>query len=292
MKYKIRHSTRYKYRQAVSQCINLAYVRPRDTGRQRCNYANITVSPRPLHAAERVDYFGNHHLHFTVEQPHTVLEVTAESWVEIQPWKDLPSLDFGSGLGVAREQLLASQDPQDLLAREFLLDSPLITVTSAIREYALPSFDKSRTLLSSVRELTKRIFEDFDYSPGFTDVSTSLAEVLEHRRGVCQDFAHLGIACVRAMGFPARYVSGYLETLPPPGQEKLVGSDQSHAWFAVYAPGEGWFEFDPTNNIMAAEQHITTAWGRDYADVAPLKGVIYGGGSQPKLSVAVDVTRL
>lgn len=143
-----------------------------------------------------------------------------------------------------------------------------------------------------MRELTSRIHQDFKYDPGFSTVATPLHEVLEHRRGVCQDFAHLAIGCLRSLGFAARYVSGYLETLPPPGQPKLVGSDASHAWFAVYSPGEGWFEFDPTNDNMPTEQHITTAQGRDYSDVTPLRGVIFDGGSQQQLEVSVDVTAL
>ncbi len=291
MKYKVKHVTRYEYSKPVSQCLNLAYVLPRNTDRQKCRQSTVKVSPLPISAVERHDYFGNRSFHFSIEKPHKVLEVTAESLIEVKPGNELPSLDFGGGSGAARTRLMASREANDLLAREFLLDSPLITVSSALREYAMPSFDPKRPLLPAVRELTQRIFEDFEYSPGFTDVSTPLTEVLIHRKGVCQDFAHLAVGCVRAMGFPARYISGYLETLPPPGQEKLVGSDESHAWFAVYSPGEGWYEFDPTNNIMAAEQHIITGWGRDYSDVAPLRGVIYGGGGTQKLQVAVDVTR-
>ncbi|MEE4202066.1 MAG: transglutaminase family protein [Halieaceae bacterium] len=292
MKYKVRHSTRYEYPEAVYRCSNLAYVLPRDTERQRCQQSGVQITPWPLHAMERQDYFGNRSYHFSIEQPHTVLEVTATSWVDLDPWRELPSLDFGDGLGVARERLRASRDSEDLLAREYVLDSPLVVANGALREYAMPSFDSRRTLLSAVQELTQRIYADFEYSPGFTDVATPLDAVLEHRRGVCQDFAHLAIGCVRAMGFPARYVSGYLETLPPPGSEKLIGSDESHAWFAVYSPGEGWFEFDPTNNKMAAEQHIITGWGRDYSDVAPLRGVLFGGGGSQKLSVSVDVERV
>lgn len=292
MRYKVRHVTRYEYSEPVVQCLNLAHVLPRNTDRQNCLHASVQVSPRPLNAAERTDYFGNRSFHFSIEQPHKVLEVRAESWIDVSPWRDLPSLDFGGGLDAARLRLMQSAEPSDLAAREFLLESPLVSVVAALREYAQPSFEGARPLLDAVRELNHRIFTDFEYSPGFTDVTTPLEDVLEHRRGVCQDFAHVAIGAVRAMGFPARYVSGYLETLPPPGQEKLVGSDESHAWFAVYSPGEGWYEFDPTNNIMAAEQHITTGWGRDYSDVAPLRGVIFGGGKEQKLDVAVDVIRM
>jgi transglutaminase-like putative cysteine protease len=140
-------------------------------------------------------------------------------------------------------------------------------------------------------ELTQRIYNDFTYDPVFSDIATPVSDVFKHKRGVCQDFAHLAIACLRSLGYPARYVSGYLETLPAPGEQKLVGADASHAWFAVYSPGEGWYDFDPTNNQMVSMQHITTAWGRDYSDVTPLRGVIFGGGSGHKLDVSVDVQR-
>jgi transglutaminase-like putative cysteine protease len=291
MKYQIKHVTRYKYSEPVDQCLNLAYVLPRNTDRQRCNSSSVKINPMPTNTTERTDYFGNRSFYFSIEKPHKVLEVSTESLVDVKPSAELPSLDFGGSISDQHQQLYLSRDHNDLLAREFVLDSPLITATPLLRDYAKSSFHPKRSLLSAVEELTQRIFEDFKYSPGFTDVSTPLAEVLEHKKGVCQDFAHIAVGCVRAMGFPARYVSGYLETLPPPGKEKLVGSDESHAWFAVYSPGEGWFEFDPTNNLIAAEQHIITSWGRDYSDVAPLRGVIYGGGTTQTLKVSVDVLR-
>lgn len=291
MQYHIKHVTRYQYKDLVSQCLNLAYMLPRDTERQVCQNAVVRVDPMPQSSAERQDYFGNRSYHFAIEQPHWTLEVTAESWVDVRREYFLPTLDLGCSCDEARQVLSQSRQPADLLAREFILNSPLITVSEQLREYAAPSFNNTRTLLSAVSDLTQRIYNDFQYSPGYTDVSTPLHEVFELRQGVCQDFAHLAIGCIRAMGFPARYVSGYLETLPPPGQAKLLGSDESHAWFAVYSPGEGWFEFDPTNNKMADEQHITTAWGRDYSDVAPLRGVIFGGGDSQDLKVFVDVLR-
>lgn len=169
---------------------------------------------------------------------------------------------------------------------------PMIQQHTDLAHYAAAFFPDDRPFLSAVMELTEKIYTDFTYDPRFSDVATPLSDVLKHKRGVCQDFAHFAIGCLRSLGYPARYVSGYLETLPPPGQEKLVGADATHAWFEVFSPGEGWFEFDPTNNKMAGEQHITTAWGRDYSDVTPLKGVIFGDGKQHTLSVSVDVQRL
>lgn len=292
MQYRISHVTRYTYTDTVSQGMNMAYMLPRDTRRQTCQFARLSVNPMPAVTTERVDYFGNRACHFSIEQPHTSLEVIVDSLVDVRQNDFTPVLDIGCTCGEAASRLRTSRDPEVLLAREYQLDSPLVAVDDALREYAGPSFASNRSLVSAVRELTQRIFADFTYDPHFSDVSTPLSEVLAHRKGVCQDFAHLAIACIRAQGFPARYISGYLETLPPPGREKLVGSDASHAWFAVYSPGEGWLEFDPTNDKLAGEQHIITAWGRDYSDVAPLRGVIFGGGETEKLSVAVDVVRV
>jgi transglutaminase-like putative cysteine protease len=170
-------------------------------------------------------------------------------------------------------------DPE-VFDKDSVLESPLVELSDELADYARPCFDGDRPLLSAVRELVGRIYRQFTYDPVFTSLPTPVAtpvSVLEHRRGVCQDFAHLAIGCLRSLGYPACYVSGYLETVPPPGTKKLVGADASHAWFAVNSPTEGWFDFDPTNNKLAAEQHITTAWGRDYADVTPLKGTLFGG---------------
>ena len=179
-----------------------------------------------------------------------------------------------------------------ILAREYQLESSMIRADDQLRDFAKDLFSDERPLLTAVSDLTQRIFEEFAYSPAATTIATPIAEVMASRKGVCQDFAHLQIGCLRAMGFAAKYVSGYLETLPPPGQEKMVGADATHAWLSVYSPGEGWFEFDPTNNTMAGEQHIITAWGRDFYDVTPLRGVIFGGGSDPAMTVSVDVTRI
>ena len=242
---------------------------------------------------ERRDYFGNRVCHFAIEGPHRSLEVTARSLVDVREGGSAGSqLDFGNTCAQVLGMLTEDRGGDTLLAREFVLPSPLVEDGAEIRDYAGPFFAADRPFLSAVRALTQSIFQEFRYDTTFSDVSTPVGEVLEHRRGVCQDFAHLAIACVRSMGFAARYVSGYLETLPPPGREKLVGSDASHAWFAVYSPGEGWFEFDPTNDQVAGHQHIVTAWGRDYADVAPLRGVVFGGGEKHRLRVSVDVSRV
>ena len=192
----------------------------------------------------------------------------------------------------APEGVPLPSDPQVLEARQFRLESNFIEFGSGIMEYAAPSFAAGRPLLEAVHDLMQRIHRDFTYDPHFSNIATPLHQVLEHRRGVCQDFAHLAIACLRAQGLAARYVSGYLETLPPPGETKQIGADASHAWFGVYVPYQGWVDFDPTNDQIPADRHITLAWGRDYADVAPLKGVVFGGGQGHHLEVAVDVERL
>ncbi|NVK42405.1 MAG: transglutaminase family protein [Oceanospirillaceae bacterium] len=294
MIYRIRHLTEYEYKSPVSLCYNQAHLQPRNTSYQNCISSKLHIDPLPSYSRKRKDYFGNNMLNFSIEVPHKKLSIEVVSEVHIDERRASPelNLDLGNTCAQALEALRAGQGKNTLAAREFVLDSPMVRMIPQLREYAEASFAPDRPLLSAARELTQRIFTDFTYDPEFTTVATPLSDVLEHRRGVCQDFAHLAIGCLRSLGFPARYVSGYLETLPPPGQKKLVGSDASHAWFSVYSPGEGWFEFDPTNNNMPAHQHITTAWGRDYTDVAPLSGVIFDGGESQAPRVSVDVDRI
>ncbi len=291
MKYRIKHITEYLYSDRVSHCYNLAHLIPRDSTRQKRLKSLVRVHPFAAYSSKREDYFGNFAYHFEIQKPHNKLVITSSSEVETNPQRAELQLEIGETCAQAKRFLNESNDPNLLLAREFLHDSPLIKVTEALREYARPSFSENNTLLSSVMNLTGRIFKDFTYNPESTTVATPLGDVLEQRSGVCQDFAHLQIACIRAMGFPAKYISGYIETLPAPGEEKLVGADASHAWISVYLPSEGWFEFDPTNNCLAGEQHIITAWGRDYSDVTPLRGVLFGGGESPRLNISVDVAR-
>lgn len=264
---------------------------PRDTPRQNCLRHQVKVSPHPAQANKHEDYFGNTAYFFTIHKNHSELDITVESEVDMKPVNQESVLDLSPSCEEVVQRLNKSKEGECIMAREYGMDSPMIRSFSALREYAAASIQPQRPFLASVMELNQRIFNDFTYDPGFTSIATPLHEVIEHKRGVCQDFAHLAIGCLRSMGFAARYVSGYLETLPPPGQEKLVGADATHAWFDVYCPGEGWIEFDPTNNSMPAEQHIVTAWGRDYSDIAPLRGVIFGGGENHQLNVAVTVSR-
>jgi len=294
--YRITHVTQYKYLQPVALCYNQAHMEPRDTGRQRCLGTQVNITPQPATLNQHSDYFGNRCFNFSVQGKHHELSIRVVSTVNVQfeTASFAPELDLGgtNDCAQALRRLRDQHDEETLGAREFVLNSPMARASETLREYAAPSFAASRPLLAAVRDLTHRIFTDFTYDPDFSTIATPLDEVFKHRRGVCQDFAHLAIGCLRSLGYPARYISGYLETRPPPGQQKLVGSDATHAWFAVYSPGEGWFEFDPTNDSAPSGQHITTAWGRDYSDVTPLRGVIFEGGSSQVLKVSVDVAQL
>lgn len=290
MFYAIVHKTCYSYSNPVALCHNEARLLPRKTPWQQCQPSTIHVSPEPAILEKRHDFFGNQVVYFAVQDIHKQLEVQVETKVNVDK---RPFSECSSSIGWKEtvQQLNQDTDPIIIEARQFALPSSFVEPSSDLREYAKESFAPERTLLAATLHLTQRIYKEFTFDPHFTTVATPLREVFENRRGVCQDFAHLAIGCLRSLGLAARYVSGYLETIPPPGKQRLVGADASHAWLAVYLPGLGWAEFDPTNNCMPGERHITVAWGRDYGDVAPLKGVMSGGGSHT-LKVSVDVMPL
>lgn len=292
MKYRVTHSTKYNYSEDVTLCHNVAHLLPRNTETQDCRLSELKISPLPVSVNEWTDLFGNRQASFSIQKPHDELIVTAISEVEVSADDSLLDDAFPISCEQTIMHMLTSDHVDSLDARMYLLESDFIEFSDSIKKYADESFNKDRALLESVEELMHRIHVDFDYVPGFSSLATPLKDVFKHRKGVCQDFAHFAIACLRMHGIAARYVSGYLETIPPEGEERLVGADASHAWFSVYVPHRGWVDFDPTNAQIPAEQHITVAWGRDYADVAPLKGVIFGGGDKNKLDVAVDVERL
>ena len=292
MRYRVRHSTRYQYALSVSNCYNVAYMLPRNTATQQVSGIDIQLSPVATTRNTRTDCYGNQFLQFSVERDHSQLEVTVTSQIQVKDIESNINLDFGNPCSYVKYLLENTKDIASITAREFMLGSPMVQPQQYLADYAAPFFSDDRPFLSAVMELTQRIHQDFIYDPNFSNIATPLADVFKHKRGVCQDFAHLAVGCLRSLGYPARYVSGYLETIPPVGEKKLIGADATHAWFAVYSPGEGWFEFDPTNSTVAGEQHITTAWGRDYSDVTPMKGVIFGGGHSPQLYVSVDVQRL
>lgn len=291
MKYRVIHITEYKYSGLVGLCHNEARLKPRNLPHQTCVSSNITISPPPLDFHERQDFFGNTVSYFSIQQPHEKLTITATSEVVISPERDLFQAGNNQAWEAVLQRLQGGRTPEILDALQYSLDSPMIESNPDLAKYAQESFLPGVPLLQAVNELMQRIFTDFTYDPEFSSIATPLSHVLEHRRGVCQDFAHLAIACIRSQGLPARYVSGYIETLPPPGKEKLVGTDASHAWFSVFHPDAGWIDFDPTNNQMPMDRHITVAWGRDFNDVTPLKGIAFGGGNH-KLSVSVDVRNL
>ncbi len=288
MKYRITHSTTYEYGDAVSLSHNIARLRPRDDGaRQICLGHDLSVLPASSDRSDSLDYFGNHISYFSLQESHNQLKITARSEVEINP---AVQRDFsvGSPRENVREELLASVDPATRAAREFTFDSSYVIRSSELANYALTSFAPGRPFLKCVLDLTERIHREFEFLPGATKVGTPVADVLRMRKGVCQDFAHLELGCLRSLGFAARYVSGYIVTTPPPGRPRLQGADVSHAWIGVFAPGLGWIDFDPTNGLMPSDSHITVGWARDYDDIGPIRGVIVGGRHQ-HLDVSVDV---
>ena len=290
MRYRIEHRTKYLYSGPVSRCRNEAHLRPRDTGRQTCVSSELDVSPTPTSWSDRSDFYGNPVASFVVDGPFTEMTVDASSVVDVVDGDPLPAT--GPAWDEAVERLTNDLSPDMLDAREFCFESPLVSTARVVREYAEPSFVAGIPLVEAITTLVERIHADFRYDPGFTTVTTPLDEVLRHRRGVCQDFAHLAVGCVRSMGLAARYVSGYMETAPPPGVEHLVGADASHAWLSVYVPDWGWLDVDPTNDKIVGSTYVTTAWGRDYGDVSPLKGIVFGGGDFHNLDVTVDVARI
>ena len=291
MRYRVIHRTEYRYSEPVDSGYNEARLLPRGLDRQQVLSSSLVIDPPPADQRERTDYFGNRVVAFSLDRPHRSLTVTSSSEVLVDPRLDGLDLFAGASWEQARSAVREATDTEGLLARDLTLASELVPLGAELAAYAVPSFGPGRPLLDAVHDLMSRIHRDFRYDPEFTTLSTPLAEVLAHRRGVCQDFAHLAIGCLRSQGLAARYVSGYIETLPPPGKPRLIGADASHAWFSVFVPDCGWVDFDPTNNQLPESRHITVAWGRDYADVTPLKGVIFGGGRM-QLSVAVDVLDL
>jgi len=292
MKYRVTHRTEYLYSGTVNQCHNLAHLHPRDSSRQQCVQHQLRIAPLPGDFAEHADFFGNHLCYFSIQQPHQSMTVTASSEIVLHLEAGQLPLYTDAPWDEVRERLANARTAELNEQRQFTLDSPLAAADAALADYASASFPAGRPLLEGVNDLMQRVHADFTYDPGYTTISTPLSEVLASRRGVCQDFAHFAIASLRSLGLAARYVSGYIETLPLPGEVKLRGKDESHAWFSVFLPDNGWLDFDPTNNQIPLDRHITTAWGRDYSDVTPLKGVIYGGDPGHQLQVAVDVERL
>lgn len=288
MKLHVRHRTHYAYSGYASQSHNHICLQPRSTTGQQCLHSHLVVTPEPDNVQYETDVFGNTSARFSLSQRHSECDIVVSSLVDTQ--NTLPPLPDSMGIAENRRALSRLKNQSMLMAEDCLLASPYIPATAVLDELLgeLPTND--RGVLAYAQAMMSHIYETFEYTAGFSTLITPLSKIYAARKGVCQDFAHLAIGALRRRGIPARYVSGYLETLPPPGQEKLQGADASHAWFSVFDAQHGWFDFDPTNNKRPDRQYITIAWGRDYADVTPTKGVVYGGGEHT-LTVEVDVTR-
>ena len=290
MIYRILHRSTYRYRHPVTVGNHVACLMPRSLPHHQLAWSELHIRPAPATQTERVDYFGNHRCFFTIQEPHRELVVEARSEVRMEghatPWpQESPPWEE------AVKPLSNRDDSSVLAAHQFIFESPRISVRPEFASYALQSFTPGRPMAEALLDLTARVHNDFRFDPKVTNVRTPAEEVFRKRRGVCQDFAHLQIACLRSLNIGARYVSGYLRTFPPAGRPRLVGSDASHAWVSVYCPGIGWLDMDPTNNVVPSDGHVTLAWGRDYGDVSPLHGLVLGGGAHT-LKVAVDMEPL
>jgi transglutaminase-like putative cysteine protease len=289
MIYRVRHLTTCQYAEPVMVGHHMTHLVPRPLPWQVCRRSTLKVRPQTAGPdREGVDFFGNVVRFFTLTDPHRSLSVEAISRVELFP-RPMPDAARTAPVGVVLDQLDGPLSGDLLDAVQFRFESPFVPLSDALAAYARPSFPSLDTpVLAGALDLMHRIHRDFTYDPAATTVATPLAEVLATKRGVCQDFAHLTIGCLRSLGLAARYVSGYLMTRPPPGRARLVGADASHAWLSLFVPDTGWVDLDPTNDRIPDTEHITTAWGRDYEDVSPLKGVVLWGGEQ-SLKVAVNV---
>lgn len=286
--YDVEHETRYAYATAVVTSQHVAWLEPRGVPYQRNIAYDLTIDPAPLRVLRRIDYFGNVVHYFEVLQPHVELRVTSRSVVHVSPRE----VDVQPGASPAWEQVrdglrhAGGQTATDI--SQFVFESPHATGSADISAFARGSFANGRPMLEGAIALTHRIYSEFTFDPTATTPATPVTRLLADRRGVCQDFAHFQIACLRSLGLAARYVSGYLLTDPPPGQPRLIGADASHAWVSVYCPVHGWIDLDPTNDVIAGVRHVTLAWGRDYGDVTPLRGVLLGG-AEHQLFVGVSV---
>jgi len=287
MIYRVTHTTNYHYTDPVSLCHNVVHLNARNSPRQTVRQSQLLISPLPAVSSTRNDYFGNPTAFFTIQEPHQRLSMTAVNIAIITP-PPLPDPSRSPPWEQVRDQLRRPGRGVWIEATQYCFDSCYIQANNELLAYASPSFPPDRPLMAGVLDLTARIFREFRYDPRATTIATPLHAVLGGRRGVCQDFAHLEIGCLRSLGLAARYISGYLLTEPPSGQARLIGADASHAWLSVFCPVLGWVDVDPTNNLLPSDKHVLLAWGRDYDDVSPIKGVILGGGPHT-MSVGVDV---
>ena len=287
MLYRVTHVTAYAYESKVSISHNETRVTPRRTPGQTPRRTQLLVEPAPVVLTSNTDYFGNTVHFFSLEESHDRLSVTAVSEIDVTGVEP-PASALTPAWDSVPEAVRRDRSAPGLEAIGYTFESPYVHATDELRDYAIESFREGRPVLEGAFELTQRIHRDFKYESGVTSIATPLAEVMKERRGVCQDFAHLEIAMLRSLGLPARYVSGYVRTRPAPGRARLTGADASHAWLSLYCPGFGYVDLDPTNGTIPTDEHVTLAWGRDFSDVSPVRGVILGGGEH-SLRVSVDV---
>ena len=289
-RYRVRHSTIYRYDDDVEACYERGFLRPLQTWSQQVLSNEVAVSPDPDVLTEHVDHFGNHSFYVEIRTPHRELVVAKTAFVDVA-WPR-PSMESLNAFTVADATARVAEEADPMERAEYLLPSDLVELGPEVRAYADSILWADRPLGDALQSLYATIYRDFKYELGATSVRTTLPELLKLRKGVCQDFAHLAAGCLRSIGLPARYVSGYVETSPPPGQPKLEGSDASHAWTSVLVPGGEWIDLDPTNDHFADSRYIVTAWGRDFRDVSPLKGVVFTEAKKSTLEVKVDVFRV
>jgi transglutaminase-like putative cysteine protease len=287
--YRIEHETRYIHRGGASTSQHVAYLTPRALPRQRVRWHDLTIEPAPASRVQRVDYFGNAVDQFTILTPYDELRVVGRSLVEVIAAEPPLDVDASAPWEMVRDRLCYRRGAAYESASEFSYPSPYAATATELAGFARDSFAPERPVVAAAVDLMHRIYEEFTFDPGSTTIATPVTRVLADRRGVCQDFAHLHIGCLRSLGLAARYVSGYLLTEPPPGQPRLVGADASHAWLSLWCPRLGWVDLDPTNDVLPSRRHVTLAWGRDYGDVSPLRGVVLGGRTHT-LHVGVSVT--
>ncbi|MCA9120862.1 MAG: transglutaminase family protein [Planctomycetales bacterium] len=288
MRYKVSHTTTYDYDAPVAVCQNIVYLTPRSTPYQNCTYHRLTVRPTPTSPHRRTDYFGNTASLFSLSTGHRKLQITANSTVEMIE-RDLPAMGTPMPWEAVREILPLQRTEEGLADYQFCFPSTRVPNLPELEAYGRLSFTTGRPIIQALRDLTHRINTDFKYDATATNVNTPIAQAFSQKRGVCQDFAHVMIGCLRPLGLAARYVSGYLRTHRAADQPRLVGADASHAWVSLYCGALGWVDADPTNDLLPSAEHITVAWGRDFGDVCPVAGMFVGGGSH-RLTVAVDVT--
>lgn len=288
MRYTVFHETKYLYDTNVTLSQQMLHMKPRSFALQQCEWYGLNISPKPNEHIERLDYFGNHSDYIAVFSPHKMITVSSSSTINLKPRLRLSELQNSQPWEMVK-QLLNTEQTLHTEAIAYLFTSTNVICEPDLATYAAPSFYANRPLIDAVYDLTQRVFNEFEFDDEATDVSTPLDEVLAGKRGVCQDFAHLMIGCLRSLGLACKYVSGYILTTPPEGKPRLIGADASHAWISVYCPNYGWIDFDPTNNCLVQNQHITVAWGRDFSDVSPMHGMVLGGGKQ-RLKVSVTVT--